>query len=91
MRVVRWSFEMVAQGVSFYAVIKTLEREGVVSPRGQKRWNLPTLRNLILSDLYRPHTFAEVAELVTPELVLTLDPDGLYGIVYYGKKQILLR
>jgi site-specific DNA recombinase len=91
MRVVQRIFEMVARGVSIYAVIKTFEREGVRSPRGQKRWNRPTLRNLILSDLYRPHTFAEVAELVAPELLSTLDPEGLFGIVYYGKKQIKKR
>jgi site-specific DNA recombinase len=91
MRVVQRIFEMVARGVSIYAVIKTFEREGVRSPRGQKRWNRPTLRNLILSDLYRPHRFEEVAELVTPELSSTLDPENLYGIAYYGKKQITKR
>ena len=91
MRVVRRIFEMVARGVSIYAVIKTFEREGVRSPRGQERWSRPTLRNLILSDLYRPHTFEEVAELVTPELSSTLDSACLYGIAYYGKKQITKR
>ena len=91
MRVVRHIFEMVARGESFYAVIKTFEREGVRSPRGQERWNRPTLRNLILSDLYRPHTAGEVAELVAPEVAATLDPDVPYGIAYYGKKQITKR
>lgn len=91
MRTVRRIFEMVARGESFYAVIKTFEREGVRSPKGQERWNRPTLRNLILSDLYRPHTIEEVAELVTPEVVAALDPDELYGIAYYGKKQITKR
>ncbi len=42
-------------------------------------------------DLYRPHTFTEVAELATPELTSTLDPDALYGIAYYGKKQVTKR
>ena len=91
MRVVRRIFNMVARGESFYAVIKTFEREGVRSPRGQERWNRPTLRNLILNDLYRPHTFAEVAELVAPEVAATLDPDERYGIAYYGKKQVTKR
>src|SRR5215217_2893338 len=91
MRVVRRIFEMVARGESFYAVIKTFEREGIRSPRGQERWNRPTLRHLILSDLYRPHTLAEVAELVVPEVATTLDPDRLYGITYYGKKQVTKR
>ena len=91
MRLVRRIFEMVAHGVSIYAVTKTFEREGVRSPRRQERWNRPTLRNLILSELYRPHTFTEVAKLVTPELSSTLDPEGLYGIAYYGKKQITKR
>jgi site-specific DNA recombinase len=91
MLVVRRIFEMVARGESFYGVIKTFEREGVLSPRGQERWNRPTLRNLILSDLYRPHTFMEVAELVTSEMAATLDPNVHYGIAYYGKKQVTKR
>src|SRR5918994_762060 len=88
MWVVRRIFEMVARGESFYGVIKTFEREGVRSPTGRGRWNRQTLRSLILSDLYRPHTLAEVAELVAPEVVSMLDPSKSYGIAYYGKKQI---
>ena len=88
---VRRIFEMVARGESFYSLIKTFEREGLRSPRGQERWNQATLRNLILSDLYRPHTMEEVAELVTPEVAAALDPDKRYGIAYYGKKQITKR
>lgn len=91
MRTVGRVFEMVARGESFYAIMKAFEREGVRSPRGQERWNRPTLRNLILSDLYRPHTVEEVAGLVEPEVAASLDPDGLYGIAYYGKKQITKR
>ena len=56
MWVVRRIFEMVARGESFYGVIKTFERESVRSPTGRERWNRPTLRNFILSDLYRLHT-----------------------------------
>ena len=88
MFVVRRIFEMVARGESLYGVVKTFEREGVCSPAGRARWNHPTLRNLILSDLYRPHTLAEVAKLVAPEVAKELDPNKCYGIAYYGKKQI---
>ena len=91
MRTVRRIFEMVARGESFYALIKAFEREGVRSPTGRERWNRPTLRNLILSDLYRPHTVEEVAQLVTHEIAEALDPDKFYGIAYYGKKQITKR
>ncbi len=91
MRTVRRIFEMMAQGASFYSVIRTLEREGISSPRGQERWNRPTIRNLILNDLYQPHTVAEVAELVAPEVAATLAPERRYGIAYYGKKQITKR
>jgi site-specific DNA recombinase len=91
MRTVRRIFEMVARGESFYALIKAFEREGVRSPTGRERWNRPTLRNLILSDLYRPHTVEEVAQLVTHEIAEALDPDMFYGIAYYGKKQITKR
>jgi len=91
MRTVRRIFEMVARGESFYAIIKTFEREGIRSPRGQERWNRPTLRHLILNDLYRPHTLEEVTGLVAPEVAATLDPDRLYGLAYYGKKQVTKR
>lgn len=88
MSVVRRIFEMVARGESFYALIKTLNLEGVRSPTGREQWNRPTLRNLMLSDLYRPHTLAEVAELVDSEVAASLDPNKLYGIAYYGKNRL---
>jgi site-specific DNA recombinase len=46
---------------------------------------------LILNDLYRPHTPEEVAGLVAPEVAARLDPGALYGLAYYGKKQVTKR
>ena|SRR5215217_2133711 len=82
---------MVARDKSFYTVIKAFEREGVHSPRGQERWSRATLRHLIMSDLYRPHSIEEIERLVPSEVAETLNPDGLYGIAYYGKKQVTKR
>ena len=61
------------------------------SPRGQERWNRATLRNLIMSDLYQPHSIEEVERLVPSEVAETLNPDRFYGIAYYGKKQVTKR
>ncbi len=91
MRTVRRIFEMVTRGESFYAIIKTFEHEGVRSPRGRDRWNRQTLRHLILNDLYLPHAPEEIAGLVAPEVAARLDSGTLYGLAYYGKKQVTKR
>jgi len=35
---------------------------------------------MVRDDVYRPHTFEEVAAMVTPEVSSRLDKDKLYGI-----------
>ncbi len=39
---------------------------------------------MILDDVYRPHTYAEVRELVAPEVAARLDPEKRYGVWYYN-------
>jgi len=89
--VVRRIFEAVASGEGFYGVERMLESEGVRGPKSVKypagalRWSRVTLRNIILNDLYRPHTYEEAKELVSPEAATTLDPEKRYGIWRFGK------
>jgi site-specific DNA recombinase len=78
MAVVRRIFRMVAaEGVSTHGVARTLEREGVPNPGGGRYWYKRLVKQFILDDVYRPHTFQEVAALVTPEVTARLDPDEL--------------
>ena len=58
----------------------SLEREGVTAPSGIVRWNHTTIRNILTSDLYAPHTVAEVAELVELEVAARLEKGRLYGL-----------
>jgi site-specific DNA recombinase len=88
MPVVRRLFELVGhRGLPMYAAGRQLEREGDWAPRGGP-WRVSVIRNLLRNDAYRPHTHAEVAALVTPEVAATLDPEGVYGIHYFGKRRV---
>jgi site-specific DNA recombinase len=85
MAVVRRIFEMVgAEGKKLHAAKKVLDREGVPTPGRARYWNSRFIRSLILDDVYRPHTYAEVRELVAPEVAALLDPEKRYGIWYYN-------
>jgi site-specific DNA recombinase len=93
MRVVRRIFEAVASGKGIYGVERMLKSEGVRGPKsvkypaGASHWSRVTLRNIILNDLYRPHTYEEAKELVSPEAAATLDPENRYGIWRFGKRR----
>jgi site-specific DNA recombinase len=50
-------------------------------------WDDRVIRRLLANDLYRPHTFEEVAELVTSEVAARLDPDERYGIHWFNRKK----
>jgi site-specific DNA recombinase len=63
MEIVRRIFYMVGvEGQALYAVKKTLERDGVSSPTGKSRWSTQVIRDRILDDVYRPHSFEEVTK-----------------------------
>src|SRR5919107_1657909 len=62
MSVVKRIFHEGAAGASTGSVIRRLEAEGVPSPSGLPRWNKKTIAHFLASDLYRPHSAAEVAE-----------------------------
>ena len=80
MEVVRRIFRSVAEGASVRSVRLSLEREGVIAPSGIVRWNHTTIRNILKSDLYAPHTAAEVAEVVEPAVAARLEEGRLYGL-----------
>jgi hypothetical protein len=78
---------MVGTGVSIHGVQDALEREGTPAPAGGRRWSRTTIRNMILDDCYRPHTFEEVAALVRPDVAALLDYEKRYGVSWWGRRR----
>lgn len=87
MTLVRRLFELVADGLSLRSIKKLLESEGVATPRNAQFWNTNTIRKIVLNDVYRPHSFEEVVELVGPQVAAGLDPSKSYGVSYYGQRK----
>ncbi len=84
--VVRRVFEMVGvEGLAIRTVKRVFEQEGVPTPNGGQWWSAKTLRDIILDDCYKPHTFEEVRELVGQNVAATLNPEDNYGISWYGR------
>ena len=44
--------------------------------------------SFITDDVYKPHTFEEVKELVSPEVAARLDPDKRYGVWWYNRQRV---
>src|SRR5829696_1447747 len=88
MRVVRRIFLALAEGGSVFGVSQVLMRDAVPAPAGGVNWNHNAIRRIVLSDLYRPHTFEEVCAMVAPEVAARLDPDKAYGIWWFNRERI---
>jgi site-specific DNA recombinase len=88
MAVVRRIFEMLGtEGATLYAVQHELKRKGIPSPSGNVRWSYPTLHMIVLDDVYRSHTYEEVAELVSQEVTGRLDSDKAHGIWWFNRRR----
>jgi len=88
MRIIERIFRMVgAEGQTLNAVKRTFEREGVRPPLGGKYWSPKYIRECIKDDVYRPHTFEEIARVVTPEVAARLDPSLDYGIWWFNRRR----
>jgi site-specific DNA recombinase len=85
MAVVRRIFEMCASGMSIRSVKTALDAEGVPTPNGGRHWSRMTIRDIVLDDCYKPHSYEEVGKLVAPEVASKLDPRAHYGISWYGR------
>lgn len=70
------------------------EDPGVPVERGhahQGRGNQTTIRNIIASELYAPHTFDEVTELVEPAVAARLAGEALYGLWTWNTRKTTRR
>lgn len=89
MRLVEKVFRMAASGMGPKAIQTHLYREGIPSPTGKPWWPHRILKHqLILNDLYRPHTNEEIRELVSAEVAAKLDPSRSYGVWWYNRRSV---
>jgi len=88
MPIVREIFRMIgAEGRPIYAAKKELERQGIPTPYGKRSWSHAYIRKIVKNDVYRPHTYSEIKELVSAEVVARLDEERLYGIWWWGRER----
>ncbi|HVF01223.1 MAG TPA: recombinase family protein [Rubrobacteraceae bacterium] len=88
MAVVRRIFRMIGvEGMTMHTTKKIFEREGLPSPGGRVRWDRSFFRSCVLDDVYKPHTFEEVQELVASEVMARLDRKASYGIWWFNRRR----
>jgi site-specific DNA recombinase len=87
MEVVRRIFYMAGvEKTTIYAIKQDLERRGLRTPSGKRDWDPSFIRGLLLNDLYKPHTFEEISQIVSPEVAARLDPEARYGVWWSGRR-----
>jgi len=92
MEVVRRIFHMVGvEGRTPGSLAKTLEQQGVPTPRGARRWDRSFFRECILDDVYMPHSFEEVRTVVSAEAAARLDPGKRYGLWWFNRRGVKVR
>jgi hypothetical protein len=89
MPIVRRIFDMLANGESLNGITQTLNTEGIKPPgisNRSGRWGTDYVSKcLIPDDVYKPHTYDEIAAMVAPDVAAQLDPDRLYGVWWYNR------
>jgi site-specific DNA recombinase len=89
MPVVRRIFRMAGtEGMSVNGIKRALDAEGVPTPSGRKYWHRRAIRAFIMDDLYKPHDLDEIAQLLTPEVAATLNPDEHHGVWWYNRQRV---
>ncbi len=92
MRIMERIFHMVGvEQRSLRWIKRALEAEGVTTPSGNKRWHARALRELLLSDVYRPHTYEEIEKLVSPAVAARLNSSYRYGVWWFNRQRITRR
>jgi len=90
MHTVRRIFADVARGVGIRTIKEKLDDEHVPTPKPESdAWNRQFIRDMLASDLYRPHTVEEMREAgVNANVLQVLDADSVYGLYRYGEERI---
>jgi hypothetical protein len=85
-----------AEDVSLRGVVSALNQEGVKLPASTNnksgRWGVTFVRDhIVKDDLYKPHTFEELKEILSEPVLATLDPTKAYGVYYFNRERITRR
>jgi site-specific DNA recombinase len=89
MRIVENIFSMAASGMGPKAMQTRLYAEGIPSPTGKAMWPHRILKvQMVLNDLYKPHSYDEIAPMLSPEVAARLDPNEAYGIWWYNRRNV---
>jgi site-specific DNA recombinase len=92
MPIVRRMFHLVGvEGLHMHRVKKLFEAEGKSPPKGGSYWSKQFIRSRIMDDVYKPHTFQEIKELVSSEVAARLDPEKRYAIWWYNVRRTTSR
>jgi site-specific DNA recombinase len=90
MRIAEKIFSMAASGMGPKAMQTRLYAEGIPSPTGKAMWPHRILKvQMVLNDLYKPHTYDEIVPLLSPEVAAGLDPNKSYGIWWYNRRNVI--
>src|ERR687898_1453502 len=88
-RIVEKIFRMAASGMGPKAMQTRLYAEGIPSSTGKAMWPHRILKvQMVLNDLYKPHTLDELLPLLSPEVASGLDPNESYGIWWYNRRNV---
>ncbi len=92
MQIVEKIFRMAAEGMGPKAIQTQIYHEGIPSPTGKAMWPHRIIKTqLLLNDLYRPHTYQEISALVSPKVATRLDPSKNYGIWWFNRRNVKKR
>jgi site-specific DNA recombinase len=87
MPIVRRIFAMMANGGTLNGTVQTLNREGI-KPPSARTWNQTFIKDKINDDVYKPHTYDEIREIVSNDVAALLDADKLYGVCWYNQHRL---
>ena len=79
------------EGQPIYTIKKSLDTERVLTPTGKSDWARQVMRSYLLSDLYKPHPYKEIRELVSSEVAARPNPAQRYGVRRWGRSRISRR
>jgi site-specific DNA recombinase len=89
MHVVRGIFEMAAEGTSVHGIKRALDQQGIPTPSGRPYWHWRAIHSFIMDDVYKPHSYQEVKELVSAEVAEQLESGKPYGIWWYNRQRVV--
>jgi site-specific DNA recombinase len=91
MCVVENIFRLVAEGLGLHALQTRLCSEGIPTRNGAELWSRAVLRRMLVDDIYKPHSYKEIKELVSHDVAAQLNPDEEYGIVWWNRRKVSTR